>query len=244
VQKIQKLFAMENINSTLLVQILEQEPLLCANILKLVNSTHYGLSRKVTSISHAVMLLGTTIIRGIIMASVLKKSFTLDLSPYKMSIEDFDTICILRSRILTLWMKEERVDLATLSSAAFLMESGKIITANEIVKSRRTEEFQELLHTLSFTDAEKKIFAQTSYEIASKLFSQWLFETNFIDLIAGIEAPQTQEQKVLNVLTCFVNAQAIMNEKTVLHAMTLAQEYNLNTTKLAHAIQSIKEELA
>ena len=244
VQKIQKLFAQENVTSTLLVSLLEQEPLLCANILKLVNSSYYGLSKRITSINHAVMLLGTTIIRGIIMASVLKKSFPLDLTPYQITIDEFDTICILRSRVLTLWMHEQNIDLPTLSSVAFLMESGKIIMANEIIRNNLQEHFTQLLNEHYVHEAEKIIFGTTSYELAAQLFAEWLFEESFIGILQGIISPTTQEQRVLKTLELLINTKSIMGEDAIQEALDFAQEHDMASTQLLHAIKSLQNELA
>lgn len=75
VKKIQKLFSSHEIDVPLLVNALKEEPLLSANILKLVNSPYYGLKGSVASIENGVALLGVTVVRGIIMATVLKNLF-------------------------------------------------------------------------------------------------------------------------------------------------------------------------
>ena len=243
IQKIQKMFAMDNINSGMLVNLLQEEPLLSANILKLVNSSHYGLSHKVTSISHAVMLLGTTIIRGIVMATALKKSFPLNLSPYKISIELFDTICIFRSRLLKEWFKDENLDIKSLSSAAFLMESGRIVMANEIIKNNLSENFIELLKNHTIIDAEKLLFYTDSYQIASKLFKQWQFDDNFTNLIQGVSDPKTDEQKILRVLSTAIGVEGILNDTNIDEAIKLLIEYKLDSTKFLEAVTNIKKEL-
>lgn len=244
--KIQKLFLQENVSSDALATLLEQEPLLCANILRLVNSPHYGLSRKITSVSHALMLLGVTIVRGIIMASALKKTFGVDLSPYSITLDDFEQISILRSRLVTLWLKEESeelsIDLPTLSSAAFLMESGKIVLAREIVKHEQTLAFRERQEKSSIEESEQIFFGANSYEVSAKLFSEWLFNEEFTTLINATLNPQTPEQKILNILSRLINIQTIFDESTVALVTTEVEEMGLNEKKLLAAIEKIKAE--
>lgn len=243
IQKIQKMFVLEDINSTLLVRFLEEEPLLCANILKLVNSAHYGLSNKITSIKHAVMLLGTTVIRGIAMASVLKKSFQLDVSAYKISIEQFDTICILRTRLLSLWLQDENVDIQALNAVAFLIESGKIITAHEILKNNLSQNFSELLNAHTVLEAETLLFGINSYEVASKLFKQWLFDENFTDLILGVLAPKTFEQKALHVAVSVISTQGVLTDENIDISMQLLNIYDLDTKKFMDTVTILKKEI-
>jgi HD-like signal output (HDOD) protein len=240
IQKIQKMFAANEINTAKLVSALQEEPLLCANILKLVNSPYYGLSTKVASISNAVALLGTTVIRGIIMASILKKSFALDLSPYKISIEQFDKICILRTRLLKECLKDEGLDIQALSSVAFLMESGKIITSNEILKNNLSSEFTQLIQNQSIIEAEESLFGANSYEVASLLFEQWQFEESFTKLISNIIKPITKEQKILHILSVVISVDGIFKEESITLGIKLLQEYGFDEKRFMKIVKSIE----
>ena len=240
-QKLQKLFALGDIDNKQLAQLLQDDPLLCANILKIVNSVHYGLSQKVSSIHHAVMLLGTTIIRGIVMAAILKKSFPLDLSPYKITIEQFDIICALRVKFLNIWIHDTALDMQNLSSAAFLMEAGKIITSN--LEHNHYERFLKLLKELSIEEAEKTLFSMDNYQIASMLFKRWDFEDNFTDLIKAVSAPRTKEEKLLHVISILIGIDGILTDETIEKALRFADMYECDTVKLKTAIKTIKSEL-
>lgn len=243
IQKIQKIFATGNINITTLVDTLQEEPLLCANILKLVNSPYYGLTTKIVSIKNAVMLLGTTIIRGIIMATILKKSFPLNLSPYNISIEQFDKICILRTRFLKEWLKNEDLDLQMLSSAAFLMESGKIVISNEILKNQLSSNFIELTKEYPVLEAERILFDVDSYKITSLLFKQWQFDSGFTELISNIPNPTTKEQKILHVLSVTIGVKGILSEENIDLATKLLIDYEIGTDKFLKAVELTKNEL-
>jgi HD-like signal output (HDOD) protein len=242
-QKLQKMFALGNINNKELAKLLEDDPLLCANILKIVNSPYYGLSNKVSNIAQAVMLLGGTIIRGIVMAAILKKSFSLNLSPYNISIEQFDIICAFRVKFLNEWIKDVTLDAQTLLSAAFLMEAGKIITSNAILEYKYYEKFLKLLEDFSIEEAEKTLFNMDSYKIASMLFKKWEFEENFTELIAGILEPNTLEQKLLHVSSVLISTQGILTDETIEEAFNFANIYELDRIKLENSIQTIKQEL-
>lgn len=243
IQKIQSMFASDDINSVLLVALLEEEPLISANILKLVNSVHYGLKKKVTSIKHAFILLGTTVIRGIAMATALKKSFPLDLSPYDISVEEFDKICVLRTRLIGLWLKDEDIDIETLSSVSFLIESGKIVTANEINKNKLSSSFTELQKEHSILEAENLLFHINSYQVAAMLFKQWQFDENFTNLISSVLEPRTREQKFLSVVVSVISTEGILSDENLEKAIHLLSIYDLHETKFMNAINLLKKEL-
>lgn len=244
VEKIQKLFRDETLESETLIHLLQQDPLLCANILKLINSPYYGMSHKITSIEHALMLLGPTIVRGIIMATLLKKSFGVDLRPYGITLDTFDKICILRSRVLSLWMKDSDFDITMLSSAAFLMESGKIVLAHEIIRSEYLDAFSSELLDAPTESVESKYFAISSYELTAKLFDAWLFSSDFVSLIEGVTEPQREEQKILHLLWILINTKEILSESSKESALLYAQEFGFDTKKLTNAIERVAEEFS
>jgi len=72
-----------------MVKILEKDPLLTADILKAANSPLYGFSREINAINQAVGLFGMGTVRGFALASIVKKSFDLNLSPYGISMRCF-----------------------------------------------------------------------------------------------------------------------------------------------------------
>ncbi len=242
-QKMQELFASSQIDNKKFIDLLQDDPLLCANILKIVNSPHYGLVKKVSSISHAVMLLGATIIRGIVMAAMLKKSFALNLSPYDITIEEFDMLCALRVKFLNTLPKDVAFDIPMLSSAAFLMETGKIISSNLILQNNKLETFKDLLQTHSTKEAEIIIFGMDSYQIAGILFDKWAFDTGFIELVSSLCTPKSKGQKLLHVVATLINVKGVLSDASIQEGVNLAALYALDTKALQTTIQIIKKEL-
>ncbi len=243
IAKIQLLYSQNDINTKKLTKLLEEEPMLCANILKLVNSPYYGLNNRIISISQAVTLLGTTIIRGILMAVVLKKSFPLDLSPYNISLEQFDKISTLRVKFINLWLKNENIDLQSLSSLAFLMECGKIVMANAILKNNLSQEFKMISSNLNVIEAEKKLFDTNSYNIASILFKQWLFNDEFTNTLKNIIEPKSIEEKILSILLNIINTESILDEQNIQDSYELVKKYHLNAELFKKSIEIITKEL-
>ena len=59
-----------------IAEILANDPPLSAEVLKLINSPFFGLSRKVTSVFHAVSMLGMNVIKNIALSFALVKEFS------------------------------------------------------------------------------------------------------------------------------------------------------------------------
>ena len=240
VQKIQKMYASQSVAIPTLVALLESEPLLAANILKLVNSPYYGLSAKVSSINGAVMLLGTTVIRGIILATILKKSFPLDLSVYGITVAQFETISILRVKLLKEWLQNTDIDTQSLSLAAFLMESGKIVIAHEIAKNNLKVEFVALCQIKSQEEAEMELFGVQSYSVASALFSQWQFDDAFCALIGSVTNPQSSDAKILHALQIAINTKNIFDADEIAKAKEFLDIHQLYGDAFLQSVEKIK----
>lgn len=111
-----------------LSRVIESDPMLSANILKSVNSPLYGMSKKISSIPQAVMLFGTSMIRGFAAANAIKKAVTIDLSPYGKTIDDVGRTSMMQSALAREWYRTvDKSMLPLLQSSAFLMELGKLV---------------------------------------------------------------------------------------------------------------------
>ncbi len=242
VKKIQALFRSSKFDNAQLVAVLEEDPLLCANILKLVNSPYYALKRKVTSIEQAVALLGRIVIRGVVMATVLKKSFPLNLSPYKMTVDSFDKISTLRVFFLKEWLKGGEYDIQNLLSIALLMETGIVIISHTIVQNNLQDKFLSLQNEHSILESEKILFNMNSYQAAAILYGKWEFEEEFIAVLTDVKTPKNTEENFLYVLSIIIGVDGILTEETIERSLKIVKERNLEEKNFLKAIELTKRE--
>ncbi len=242
VKKIQTLFRDPKFENKQLVALLEEDPLLCANILKLVNSPYYALKRKITSIEQAVALLGRIVIRGIVMATVLKKSFPLDLSPYKITLDEFDKISTLRVFFLKEWLKGSSYEIDNLLSVAFLMETGIVITSYTMKQNNLSYKFTTLQNEHSIQESEKILFNMNSYQVAAMLYKKWEFDEEFIDLLADIKTPKTSEENFLYVLSLLIGVNGILSDEDIQKCLEIVQQRDLQEQNFLKAIETTKRE--
>jgi HD-like signal output (HDOD) protein len=229
-----------------MVKILEKDPLLTADILKAANSPLYGFSREITAISQAVGLFGMGTVRGFALASIVKKSFDLDLSPYGISNEVFSELSKKQNALVTSWcLRKENRLMGVLSPAAFLVEIGKVLIAQQIISDNKEEEFQNTLQELDDVDAaEREVVGTDTPEVSAKIFEQWKFEESLVDVIRNAREPEgaADENKkaaqILKVVRVSVPINGKVTQESIAAAKELIEAYNLDLEGYEKAIEA------
>jgi len=182
--KIQRICSDKNSSLAELSKVVESDPVLTANILKSANSPLYGFSREIKNPSQAISLFGMATIRGFALASALKQSISIDLTPYNnMNPQHFLDISNLQSVLAFKWYGQvNRTMLEIIQPAAFMLEVGKIIIANEIIEQKNEatfkEQFSNLKTPLEVSNLEKIMVGISNEEITAKIFEQWNLEAD------------------------------------------------------------------
>ena len=229
-----------------MVKILEKDPLLTADILKAANSPLYGFSREINAISQAVGLFGMGTVRGFALASIVKKSFTLDLSPYGITNDMFSMLSKRQHALVTAWcVKKENKLMGILSPAAFLVEIGKVIVAQQIMTENKQEEFRDALAELRDVEAaEEKVIGVNTPEVSSTIFKLWKFEDGLVDTIANCQNPdkaQEEDKKaaqILNVVRTAIPINGVTTEASIKAAKELVEKYDLDMESFEKALES------
>lgn len=231
-----------------MVKILEKDPLLTADILKAANSPLYGFSREINAISQAVGLFGMGTVRGFALASIVKKSFALDLSPYGISNEMFSALSKKQHGLMTAWcLRKENRLLGVLSPAAFLVEIGKVLIAQQIMSDGKQEEFQVALKELGDVEAaERQVVGVDTPEVSATIFSQWKFEEGLVDVIRNCQNPEKAEEedkrpaRILHVVRTAVPINGAITDASIEAARELINRYSLDMESFDTAIQNAK----
>lgn len=229
-----------------MVKILEKDPLLTADILKAANSPLYGFSREINAISQAVGLFGMGTVRGFALASIVKKSFTLDLSPYGINNDMFSDLSKKQHALMTSWcLRKENKLLGVLSPAAFLVEIGKVIIAQQIIADGKQEEFRKALAELQNVEAaERKVVGTDTPEVSATIFAQWKFEEGLVDVLGNCTNPDKAEDEdkraasILNVVRVAVPINGVITEASATAAKELIVKYGLDMESFETAIEN------
>ena len=231
-----------------MVKILEKDPLLTADILKAANSPLYGFSREINAISQAVGLFGMGTVRGFALASIVKKSFSLDLSPYGINNDMFSALSKKQHALVTSWcIRKENSLLGVLSPAAFLVEIGKVLIAQQIIADGKQKEFRDALAELGDVEAaERQVIGVDTPEVSATIFSQWKFEEGLVDVIGNCMSPEKAEDEdkraaaILMAVRVAVPINGVVTDASIEAAKEVISKYDLNLETFETSIENIK----
>ncbi len=229
-----------------MVKILEKDPLLTADILKAANSPLYGFSREINTINQAVGLFGMGTVRGFALASIVKKSFTLDLSPYGIDGDIFSLMSKKQHALTTSWcLKKEAKLLGILSPAAFLVEIGKVLIAQQIISDKTQQKFKDaLLNLESVEAAEREVAGVDTPEVSATIFEHWRFESGLINTIRNCQNPEDAKEefkraaRILHVTRTAVPLNGIITDESIAAAKELIVKYDLDIENFDKALES------
>jgi len=229
-----------------MVKILEKDSLLTADILKAANSPLYGFSREINAINQAVGLFGMGTVRGFALASIVKKSFALDLSPYGINNDMFSALSKKQHGLMTAWcLKTEGKLLGVLSPAAFLVEIGKVLIAQQIMSDKKEEEFRDALKNLQDVEAaEMEVVGVNTPEVSATVFEHWRFEAGLVDVIRNCQNPENAEDEdkkaaqILNVVRVAVPINGTITDESKEEARELIAKYGLNLEAFDKAVEN------
>jgi len=246
--KIEQVYNDPNSTFNDMAKILEKDPLLTADILKAANSPLYGFSREINNISQAVSLFGMGTIRGFALASIVKKSFSLDLAPYGITTDMFSALSKKQHALVTAWsIRKENKLMGVLSPAAFLVEIGKVIIAQEIMAEKKEEEFRDALKEFQDVEAaEMQVIGVETAEVSGKIFEQWKFEENLVNVITHCVDPenvkdedQRRAASILKVVRTAVQLNGVITDETKAKAKELITQYDLDMASFEKALESV-----
>ena len=251
VLKIEKLFMYGNPNINKIVAIIESDSILTADLLAIVNSPLYSFSKEIVSIHQAVVLFGVNAIRGFVLASISKKSFTLDMSVYNLSTNEFQEISSLQSLLMFQWyMTIDIEQSALLVPIAFLMETGKIIIANEVSKSDYKNEFSQMIkEENSLSQTERLFTGLSSNEVTALLFEHWNFNETFVLILKESEKlPDVKHGYkdfviAIDVVKTAINVKEVLTEQSIKNATKKLLHYDLEVEPFLRTIKRIQSKM-
>ncbi len=229
-----------NVNMKELIQLIEADAMLTANILKEINSPYYGFSRKISSISQAVMLFGITRIKAFVFQYAMSKQLTVDTEIYGFNNEQFNDMCILQSSLMMQWFAKVNLrDTDILMSLALIMESGKLIIAKELYASDYLEVYREgFLSCDNIVVYEQEFFCTTSYYLSSVLFRHWNLEPMYADVLEAMDADEKRKQEfdekiimlsdALDVVRTAINLKEVLTDASINKAIIKVNRMGLD----------------
>ncbi len=240
----------QNIDIIKLVKAIEDDAVVAANILKMINAPIYGFSRKIASISQAVTLFGTDEIYGLVLRYAVDEQLKADTSIYGVDNKIFNDICQLQSSLMLQWYA--RIDLRHaqfMAPLALIMESGKLVLANEIMKSNYIKKFTfGYKKAKNIIEFEHDLLGTTTYYLSGLLFEYWKLEPLYAEILKGLDFEANTSEKMksyidsLDVVRTAVNVREILTKKSIHEACLIVEEMGLDPEHFEKVALRVKEQ--
>ena len=190
---------------------IEKEPDLTARLLRLANSSFYGFSSRLSTVTEAISLIGIQQVQDLIMASSIIAQFS-GVEDEFVSMESFwqhSLACGTCSRLLAMEKRLPKAD--KFFVAGLLHDMGRLV-----LYSRAPQETKQVFalyqsERLLLHEAEKRVLGFDHQQIASAVMQQWKFPANLIQAVACHHHPESaesarQEASVVHLADHLVNA--------------------------------------
>lgn len=188
-QKIMQLVTDDDASNKDLVAIIEKDQALAVRVLRMANSSFYGFLSKVSSLEHAMSLLGRNEIKSIVLASSVHSFFSNGKEgPFdRTRFWRHGVICSQVAKYLGNHFKVDDDD--SLFLAGLIHDVGKVV-----LDEYCHDEFLDIIDLITsnhhtFSKAEKEVLGTTHYQIAAKLLKQWQFPPKVIMQVFYHHAP-------------------------------------------------------
>jgi HD-like signal output (HDOD) protein len=153
-----------------LAKVVEKDPAVAARVLKIANSSFYSMSRQVTTLSTAIVILGERTLKNLVLATSLRGMHQSFGNIEQMLWED-SMVCALGSRFLA--RKLLLVDPEEAFMAGLFHHIGKVVLNNQDAGARQliSEMITSECHELA--EHEREVFGATHAEIGAAVLEHW-----------------------------------------------------------------------
>ncbi|WDL74826.1 HDOD domain-containing protein [Helicobacter winghamensis] len=245
ISELQKVCLDEETTIKQVANIIEKDPFLTAELIKYANSPIYGYARQIHSVFQAVSMFGISTAKGLAIASAVKSSFQIDLSPYKISTKDFVNSANLKSAFLLQWYDNKREFLGILMPCALVMHIGMVVITDCLKKQNKGLEFAQQFYPKDFLESENRLINCNQFKILGLLFEHWNFESTMVQTanhLLNDELPTNLVSYVypLRVINALINPFSIANEAQIQAALQNARNYQLNLESFYATLENLE----
>lgn len=180
-----------NINFDAIAKNVEKEQVISLKVLRLVNSAHFGLAKKIGSIEEAVVMLGISKLKTLVIASGIVSSVP-DLPGF--DIKQFWSNSF-RIATYAKWIAEQ----AKLENSDVVFTAGLISgLGNILIRLGDPKSAQLITEKVSaganLLDVERKVLGYTNLEVCAELCRRWKFSDELIETIQNAGEPLSAEE--------------------------------------------------
>lgn len=170
------------------------------------------------------------------------------MSPYGISNKMFADISILQSALTFQWYMGVNVDICKfILPVSFLMETGKVLIAKELIESAYADQFYQMIDEHETIEETEKFFTDTSTPwINALLFDNWNFNETFIMLMKYMDEdgpiPDSYIEMVqaLRIVRTAVNIKETLTDQSINKAAKMVDKIGLNSIKFINTAKRLQ----
>ena len=173
-----------------LVKVIQYDQAVTANLLRICNSSYFGLRREINSVKQAIAYLGMDKVACLVMAAYSSGHLKKAQEGYDLDEGDLWRYSV-ASALVTQELAEKYAarKVSLLFTAALLKDIGKVILSR-YVKALFREIMTEVREKgLSFMEAEKKVLGIDHGELGARVAANWQFGKEMVEIIRNHHNP-------------------------------------------------------
>lgn len=197
--QVNQLMAQPNCSSAKLAEIISLDVDISARLLRLVNSSFYGLSAKVDTISRAVTIAGTNELRNLVLATSAVKTFS-GIPEHLVNMDDF-----WRHAVTTGVIAQQLGQLCNSLHSERLFVAGMLHDLGRLaIYLTLPEKAAEILSITGgdewiTVNTEEKLLGFTHMDVGAALMQHWKLPENLISVAKHHHRPQTEIDAAIDV---------------------------------------------
>jgi putative nucleotidyltransferase with HDIG domain len=182
-KKISQVIGKPHVTLDEISRFISSDPALTTRILRMVNSAVYGFPGRISSVSHAIMLLGLNVVRGLLLGisvfDIMQKLMA--------GLWDHSLGCAIIARAIA--EKKKVKDPEEVAIAALLHDIGKVILILEYQPLYEVAMRESASRRIPIFEAERGVFQETHAAVGMWLAQKWRFPSNLVEEIGYHHRP-------------------------------------------------------
>lgn len=188
--KVVKMAARPEVSAREIGQVIAQDPSFCVRLLKLANSSYYGLPQTVSTITDAVAMLGHDSVRNMALVAATQEVLYSAISGYDLEAGDLwrhSLACAYAAEMLAVHCRYPESEEAFV--AGLLHDVGKVIIGMHVDRAIPRIQTYMAKHSCTFIEAERAVLSFDHAEVGGRIASHWNLPSNLVQAISWHHQP-------------------------------------------------------
>ncbi|MBU1404561.1 MAG: HDOD domain-containing protein [Proteobacteria bacterium] len=210
-QRVSEMLNDSEVSAADLAEVIQYDQVITANVLKICNAAYFGLSRKVSSLDEALVIVGNDTLKDIIITSSSARFYKGAAGEgYKLDQGELwkHSIAVgIMAKEMVKYVKD--VEPGSAYTAGLLHDIGKRFLSSFVADDFKKIMMKVVQDNCSFVEAEKELLGASHAELGGMIMSQWDFPKEIELAVLQHHDPDALEKDPLTAIVALANALVI-----------------------------------